>query len=213
MDGIQNLSTYVLGVIGVILLPGPNSLYCLSVAAQYGARQALQVMLAILLGDAILISLTVLGAATLLRQHPHLFNIIKTLGAVYLIYLAWHLFRAAALAWRNRRSSQRPLKLQPQNNHFRQGLILSLSNPKAILFFLSFFTQFVRPDAPQPLFSFLILALILQSISATYLTMLAFSGQKLAQHLGRKQWFNALCMAAVACLFLYFAFSLIRAST
>ena len=59
MSGIHDLYQYILGVIAVILVPGPNSLYCLSVAGQYGARNAYYVIAGILLGDGILILSTI----------------------------------------------------------------------------------------------------------------------------------------------------------
>lgn len=63
---------------------------------------------------------------------------------------------------------------------YKTALSISLLNPKAILFFLSFFVQFVEPDYAYPALSFLILAVILQIISFSYLTALIFSGIKLS---------------------------------
>ena len=85
-------------------------------------------------------------------------------------------------------------------------------NPKAILFFLSFFTQFVRADAPNPLYSFLILALILQSVSFTYLNILAFAGMRLTAVFARSRALAAVGMTLVGLLFIAFAVKLWTAS-
>ena len=81
-------------------------------------------------------------------------------------------------------------------------------NPKAILFFLSFFTQFVRADAPNPLWSFLILALILQFVSFTYLNVLAFAGSRLVHFFAHSRALAAIGMASVGLLFIAFAVKL-----
>ena len=70
-------------------------------------------------------------------------------------------------------------------NYFYRAMLLSLTNPKAILFFLSFFVQFVDPSYEHPLLSFLLLAVILQCISFAYLSVLAFAGQGLARRFNR----------------------------
>ena len=62
MSGIHDLYQYILGAIAIILVPGPNSLYCLSVAGQYGARAAYHTIGGIVLGDSVLILSTIFGA-------------------------------------------------------------------------------------------------------------------------------------------------------
>ena len=62
---------------------------------------------------------------------------------------------------------------------FRKALVISLLNPKAILFFLSFFIQFVDPAYPRPALTFLALGLILQVCSMTYLTAVILIGSML----------------------------------
>ena len=197
MNGIIDLYQYIAGVIAVILVPGPNSLYCLSVAGQFGARNAYRVIAGILLGDSILILSTIFGAGALMRAYPPIFHVIKFAGGLY-------------LAWLGNTQPVAP-KLQKQR-FFRRALTLSLMNPKAILFFLSFFTQFVRDDAPHPVISFLILALILQSVSFTYLNVLAFAGARLSQFFSRSRALAAMGMAGVGLLFIGFAVKLWTAS-
>lgn len=205
MDGITNLTEYLIGTIAIILLPGPNSLYCLSVAAQYGAKAAARVIAGILLGDSILILAAVLGAGTLLKTFPALFNLLKLAGGLYLAWLGLNLLKGACLAWQTRRNTQAPVRTLKKQRFFHRALSLSLMNPKAILFFLSFFLQFVRADAPNPALSFLILALILQATSLTYLTFLTFTGVKLTATFARYRLLAAAGMAAVGALFVSFA--------
>ena len=87
MYGITDLTAYILGTIAIILLPGPNSLYCLSVAAAQGIGKGYRAIAGIFVGDGILILVTVFGAGSLLKLYPSLFNAIKLIGGLYLMYL------------------------------------------------------------------------------------------------------------------------------
>ncbi|WP_435931879.1 LysE family transporter [Moraxella bovoculi] len=142
MFGITDLTAYLIGVIIIITLPGANSLYCLSVAASRGKRAGGQTMSRILVGDTILILATVFGAGTLLKLYPSVFDIIKLIGGCYLAYLGIRLIIGAYHTFKNRHlianQSFNPAKVVNQN-YFYRSLSLSLTNPKSILFFLSFF--------------------------------------------------------------------------
>ncbi|WP_234857140.1 leucine efflux protein LeuE [Acinetobacter junii] len=182
MFGITDLTTYIIGTILIVLLPGPNSLYVMSVASRYGIRTGYLAACGVFTGDFVLILCTVLGAASLLKAFPILFIILKLTGACYLAYLGFKLLQGAYQTWKkppiNAELADLPQldKVHP----YRTALSISLLNPKAILFFLSFFVQFVEPNYAYPALSFLILAIILQIISFSYLTALIFSGIKLA---------------------------------
>lgn len=208
MNGISDLPQYLIGVIAVILVPGPNSLYCLSVAGQHGSRAAYRAIAGILLGDSLLILATVFGAGALLHRYPYLFHGIKIAGGLYLAWLGLNLLKGGWLAWQTRRNTAPVTQKVAPRRIFHHALTLSLMNPKAILFFLSFFTQFVRADAPNPLYSFLILALILQSVSFTYLNILAFAGMRLTAVFARSRALAAVGMTLVGLLFIAFAVKL-----
>jgi leucine efflux protein len=87
----------------------------------------------------------------------------------------------------------------------RTALTLSLTNPKAIAFFISFFTQFVDPSYPQPAVSFLILGLVLQIISIAYLSSLILLGQKIAKGLSQRPAIYSVVLASTGLLFIAFA--------
>ncbi|VFT28325.1 leucine export protein LeuE [Pseudomonas aeruginosa] len=82
--GITDFWTYVLGVVFVILLPGPNSLFVLATSAQRGVATGYRAACGVFLGDAVLMLLSALGVASLLKAEPMLFIGLKYLGAAYL---------------------------------------------------------------------------------------------------------------------------------
>ena len=207
MFGIINPLSYLIGTIILIIMPGPNSMFCLSVAAQHGARKAYRAVFGVLLGDSVLILLTVLGAGTALKLYPALFHAIKLAGGLYLAYIGFGLLRGAVHKW----FAPPPVLaagLPPTPHTFKRALLLSLTNPKAILFLLSFFVQFVDPAYPHPALSFLLLALVMQTVSFSYLTLLVFAGHRLANLFRRHRRVATACTAATGLLFIGFAVSL-----
>ena len=87
---------------------------------------------------------------------------------------------------------------------YRRALVISLLNPKAIFFFISFFVQFVNPQYPYPALSFALLGAIVQVASALYLSTLIVGGVRLAQLFARHQRLGALLNTAVGALFVAF---------
>ena len=217
--GVTDIWTYVIGAIGIILLPGPNSLFVLSVATARGVRAGYQGAMGVFLGDTILLALVGLGAAGLLRTHPALFMVVKYAGAVYLGWVGVNLLRAALARWRSSPSDVQ-VDAQPEEHApdggmhqpFRRALVISLLNPKAILFLLSFFVQFIDPQYESPAVPFLILSAIIMAASAAYLSALIFAGVRLAQTFRRRVRLSASLSAGVGGLFMWFAAKLAGAS-
>src|SRR5512139_991592 len=95
--GITDLATFVLGTIFIVLLPGPNSLYVMTLASRWGVAAGYRGACGIFVGDAILMVLSASGAASLLRATPELFMLFKYAGAAYLMWIGIGLARSG---WR-----------------------------------------------------------------------------------------------------------------
>ncbi|CAM5179608.1 Leucine efflux protein OS=Castellaniella defragrans OX=75697 GN=HNR28_002643 PE=3 SV=1 [Castellaniella denitrificans] len=199
--GVLDVWTYLAGTIFIVLLPGPNSLFVLATGAGRGVRAGYQAAFGVFVGDSILMTLTAAGAASVLRLLPMVFLALKAAGAVYLTYLGIRLLMSA---WRPAPAQVRAVAGGP-GSPFRKALLLSLLNPKAILFLLSFFVQFVDPAYPHPALPFFILAAILQACSLLYLSTLIFGGSRLAAAFRRRQGLARAGSGLVGMLFLWFA--------
>ncbi len=212
--GVTDLWTYVIGAFGVILLPGPNSLYVLSVATARGVRSGYQGAFGVFLGDTILLLLTALGAASMLRSNPSLFLVVKYLGAAYLAWVGVNLIWAAIKKLRSNEPAVATLADAPANMQqpFKRALVISLLNPKAILFLLSFFVQFIDPTYETPAVPFLILSAIIMVFSALYLSALIFLGARLAAAFRARKRLSASLSSGVGGLFLWFGTKLATAS-
>ncbi|MFI6091654.1 leucine efflux protein LeuE [Streptomyces sp. NPDC051218] len=216
MLGVTDLPTYLAGLALIILLPGPNSLYVLSVAARRGVRTGYTAAAGVWCGDTVLMTLSAAGVASLLQANALLFGIVKYAGAGYLTWLAVGMLRAAWGMWRARREQvaerQESGTDEAGERPFRRALVISLLNPKAILFFIAFFVQFVDPGYAYPALSFLVLGAFAQVASFLYLTALIFSGTKLSAAFRRRKRLSAGATSAAGALFLGFAAKLSLAS-
>ncbi|MER6212809.1 MULTISPECIES: leucine efflux protein LeuE [unclassified Streptomyces] len=211
MLGVTDLPTYLAAVVLIVLLPGPNSLYVLSVASRRGVKRGYQAACGVFTGDTVLMVLAAVGAGALLKASPVLFTVVKVLGAGYLGWLAVGMMRAAWAMWRARRTrDEEPEPAGAQaagaaERPYRRALVVSLLNPKAILFLLSFFVQFVDPGYGYPALSFLLLGTISQLVSFVYLSTLIFTGTRLSAAFRRRKRLSAGATSAAGVIFLGFA--------
>ncbi|WP_155372177.1 leucine efflux protein LeuE [Catellatospora vulcania] len=220
MLGVTDLYTFVLGTIAIVLLPGPNSLYVLAVAARRGVRQGYRGAMGVFCGDGVLMLVSAAGMASLLRAVPALFMVVKYAGAAYLGFVGVKMLVGAIRGWRDRSAGRvmaqvaaSPPEPAPKaENPFRRAFTISLMNPKAILFFVSFFIQFVDPGYAYPAVSFLLLAIIVQICSALYLSALIFSGNRLAAAFRTRRRLAAAGTSAIGALFVGFGVKLATSS-
>ncbi len=209
--GIMDFSSYLLGTLFIILLPGPNSLYVLTIAIQKGWRAGAWGAIGIFIGDSILMLAVVLGAASILVASPIIFSIVRTLGAAYLAWMGYGLFRNGQKRWSSGLETNtleiqmRLMRLHP----LLAALTLSLTNPKAIFFFIAFFSQFIRPDFVRPLHTFFYLAIVLQLMSMAYLACLIGVGQASLRFFQSRPRLAAALWMLAGILFIGFAIRLL----
>ncbi|MCW6556136.1 leucine efflux protein LeuE [Yersinia ruckeri] len=204
--GVLNLWTYVLGAIFIIIVPGPNTLFVLKTGITRGVKEGYKAASAVFIGDAILIFFAYVGIASLIRSSPFLFTLVKMLGAIYLLYLGIKILYSTLV---KKGASE---TTETAQHTFRKALTLSLTNPKAILFYVSFFVQFIDQSYAHTGLSFVILAVILELISFFYMSLLIFSGAALTHFLSEKKRLAKLGNSLVGLLFLGFATKLATAA-
>ncbi|MDN7139964.1 LysE family translocator [Pseudomonas sp. JQ170] len=142
---LSTLALFVPACFALNMAPGPNNLLSLNNASRYGLRTACVAGVGRLLAFAGMIVLAAMGLAVVLHTSEYLFLTIKVLGAAYLFYIAWQLWRApvatgAVVVERSRGT----LRLA------RQEFWVAAGNPKAILIFTAFLPQFIQVGSPVP---------------------------------------------------------------
>lgn len=203
--GIINFGLYVIGAGIVIAMPGPNTLYVLSTATRRGVAAGYKAACAIFLGDSIIMFLAAIGVDSLIRLYPNTFRALQCLGAAY---LAWVGLKALHAVYKGESAAANDPHAACQEDPFRRALLLSLTNPKAIMFFVSFFVQFVDPSKGHPALAFFVLACYVQLVSVTNLSFLIFCGSKLARIAQRSQLLSRLGSVLVGCIFIGFGIRL-----
>jgi leucine efflux protein len=177
--GLHAPWTFVAAVLVFLALPGPGTFTLLTATARDGVRAGYVTLAGLLLGDQVLMWLAVAGVAALLQANPLLFHGLQYLGAAYLAWVGVQLLRPAGSA------TAGMIALRP-GRHFRQGLLVTLLNPKAIMFYMAFFPLFVDPATQRGLLTFATMAALIALLGVLYCSLLILLGHALARRLGRR---------------------------
>lgn len=151
MLGIINYETFVLSFIIFLMIPGPGNLILITSTSKGGMPAGLACIMGIVLGDQILLWLAIAGVAALLESSPNLFQAMKWLGAAYLLWIGGQLLFKSA-------TSGAPPPVSRKRTPFLQGTVITLTNPKPILFYMVFLPLFIDPVYSQGLLTFAALA-------------------------------------------------------
>ena len=164
--------------------PGPNMLLVMSSSARFGFRAAIATMAGCMTALLAMMSISAAGLGALLQAFPSVFNMLRWIGAAYLAYLGVKCWRSPV---HDDMSSGGPHMNEMQKKDgtlFRDGMLVTASNPKAILFAAAFFPQFIDPVVPK-LPQFGILLATFAVIEVSWYVVYAGSGAKLAAYLRR----------------------------
>ena len=160
MFGISDYGAFAAAFVLLLFLPGPGNLALISSASKGGLSGGLAAVLGLLVGDQMLLWLTVAGVAAMLKTLPTLFMALRWLGAAYLAWLGYKMITAKA-------GEEPHIQITP-GHYFRETLFITLLNPKAILFYIAFFPQFIDPVNHQGWVTFAVMALTIAALGFVY---------------------------------------------
>lgn len=175
MMDLATLTMFVGAVLLLLLAPGPNMAFVISHGVAYGWRGGVASGLGIGAADVLLTLLTATGVTAVVAGWPPAFDLIRYAGVVYLLWLAYQALRA------RRPSPLAAVARVPLHSVFARALLNSLLNPKALLFFMVFLPQFVRPEHGAIAGQLLVLGLVLTVISGVFHTLLGVFGSALSR--------------------------------
>ena len=146
MFGIADYGAFVAAIVLFLALPGPGNLALITSTGKGGVRGGLAATMGVIAGDQVLMWAAVAGVAALLATYPAAFAAVQWLGAAYLAWLGWKMLSA--------KPGDAPvLNIRPRQ-YFQQAFLITLLNPKAIVFYMAFFPLFVDPARHQGLVTF-----------------------------------------------------------
>lgn len=160
MFGISDYGAFAAAVTVFLLIPGPGNLALITSTGKGGWRAGIACCLGVIAADQVLMWLAVAGVATLLATYPAAFHAVQWVGAAYLAWLGYKLLTAKP-------GDAPAIEIQPRQ-YFRQGALITLMNPKAIVFYMAFFPMFVNPAKHQGLMTFGVMAATVALITLLY---------------------------------------------
>ena len=168
MFGISDFGAFCLAVVVFLALPGPGTFALLNSTGKGGFRAGAAATFGVIVGDQVLLWLAVGGVAALLAAYPVAFRVVQYGGAAYLAWIGIRLLIAKA-------GAASPIQIQPRQ-YARQAFLITLLNPKAIIFYMAFFPLFIDPATHRGLPTFAAMAATIALITAAYcLTLCAFA--------------------------------------
>lgn len=138
-----DLNTILMFIAASALLgfaPGPDNIFVLTQSILYGRSAGFIITLGLCTGLLFHTTVVALGVAALFKTSVIAFNVLKYLGAAYLLFLAWKAFRASAGGITIEKDRE-----VPSWRLYRRGIIMNVTNPKVSIFFLAFLPQFADP--------------------------------------------------------------------
>ncbi len=158
--GIADYSAFIIAIIIFLAIPGPGNLALITSTSKGGILGGLAATLGVIAGDQVLMWLAVAGVAALLNAYPTAFNAVQWLGAAYLAWLGFKMLTAKP-------GGKPVLNIQPRH-YFKQAMMITLLNPKAIVFYMAFFPLFVDPVKQQGLLTYAVMAATIAALTFAY---------------------------------------------
>lgn len=202
----ETLFGFVLATSALAISPGPDNIYVLMQSITNGTKFGLATVAGLISGCLVHTTLVAFGVSALIKESDTLFFIIKLFGALYLLFLAYKVFKSddyVALS-----NDNVPKKSMGQL--FKQGVIMNVLNPKVSIFFLAFFPGFLFSKTLSTVTQFYVLGLLFMLTSLVIFSAIAilsgFISDYLKQHkhIGvTLKWLQIIVFVGIA-LFIFF---------
>lgn len=160
MFGIADYGAFVAAIVLFLAIPGPGNLALITSTGKGGVRAGMAACMGVIAADQVLLWMAVAGVAGLLAAYPAAFHAVQWLGAVYLGWMGYKMLTA--------KPGDAPVLNIAPRHYFRQGAVITLLNPKAIVFYMAFFPLFVNPATHRGLVTFAAMAATIATLTFLY---------------------------------------------
>lgn len=177
---LETAITFFIAIFIFAITPGAGVFAILARAMVDGPQKCIMLAMGIIGSDVIYLILACLGLATIADSGSEVFTVIRYLGACYLIYLGYKMFKALPQIKSDIQAETKAQKKHSMLASFSQGFLISASNPKVILFYISFLPTFIDLTVLTP--QDIVLVSILSSIALmSGLMLIAFGASRMAR--------------------------------
>ncbi len=160
MFGITDYGTFIVTILLFLLVPGPGNLALITSTTKGGIKGGFGSIFGVLVGDQILMWLAIAGMAAVIAAYPQAFSAVQWLGAAYLGWLGIKMLLA--------KPGDAPILNIRPSHYFRQSMLITLLNPKAIVFYMAFFPLFIDPARHQGMTTYLAMTITSAALMFLY---------------------------------------------
>ena len=158
--GVADYGAFVVAILVFLAIPGPGNLALITSTGKGGIAGGMGATFGVIAGDQVLLWAAVAGVSALMAAYPAAFHAVQWLGALYLAWLGFKMLLA--------KPGAAPIVQIKPRHYFRQALLITLLNPKAIVFYLAFFPLFVDPVQHQGIKTFGVMAVTIAALTFVY---------------------------------------------
>ncbi len=175
---IEALLSFSLATLALSLSPGPDNIYVLTQSLVNGTKSGIATTAGLISGCIVHTCLLAFGVSALITASEEIFYGIKVLGAIYLLYLAFSVYKSdAAINFSENAQKKSNWEL------FKQGVIMNLVNPKVMIFFLAFFPAFLWDTSQNTVFQFFVLGITFMTVSFIVFSIISILAGSLSDFL------------------------------
>ncbi len=179
MIDFTSLYMFIAASFLLCLAPGPDNIYVLTQGMTKSKKAAIVTTLGLCSGIIIHTSAAAFGISVIFQTSELAFNLVKYIGAAYLLYIAYQAFR--------HRNDKLDLSVQDSSNELKKmyakGFIMNIFNPKVSIFFLAFLPQFVNPELGNVPMQMIILGLVFMALTVVVFSSIGIAGNMLSSKL------------------------------
>jgi RhtB (resistance to homoserine/threonine) family protein len=209
MFGIHDLTLFIVSGLLLNIMPGPDSLLIMARSATQGWRAGVAAALGIGAGTMVHVLAAAVGLSALLATSAAAFNVVKWVGAAYIVWCGIGMLRARLKGAPGNATLPAPAPL-PYRRIFAQGFLTNVLNPKVAIFFLAFVPQFIAPETGNKALAFVLLGTLFNINSVPVNSGWALAAAWMARHGAVQRGMHRLDRAAGA---MFIAFGLKLAFT
>lgn len=176
---IEILFSFILATAALAISPGPDNIYVLMQSVANGTKYGLATVTGLISGCIIHTTLLAFGVSLIIKESENLFFIIKLLGALYLLYLAYQVYKSSSAIHLSNEHVPKKSLMQL----FKQGFIMNVLNPKVTIFFLAFFPGFLFSETMSTVLQFYILGFIFMGVSFIIFSTIAILAGNISDYL------------------------------
>lgn len=166
---LETLFSFALATLVLALSPGPDNIFVLTQSIVNGKKYGLATVYGLISGCIVHTTLLAFGVSAIINESENLFFAIKLFGAIYLLFLAYKVFKSdASIAF-----SEDNVAKKTTTQLFKQGFIMNVLNPKVSIFFLAFFPGFLFNDTLSTVIQFYVLGFLFMLVSLLVFSTIA----------------------------------------